>query len=505
MACYHACSSGIHTTHLYSYAKLSNCHTRPQAPDLAERLIQLRSAAQSALVGNAENYERAFGIWLGHLHPNELRQPRKFFKRWAGRSSPADAARSGRPRIIDNAHAQQLKAELQRGAPDGAAGFAGFINVADARERSAPFRAVVARLPRGASDATILRAVRHADSDFKMVPERCKREYNPSQRARRCKDVSALLRLAKRGVLQCTDFMDEGSWGPAEALKRTTMVMGSKGEVERLREDTRAPKSNTDITPLHFSVTVNWAQGAAHLLWLKGPHIKKTYLVRGVRRLQPQRRRRIAPALQQVGRLVGGCVHDEGLAGVLRALGRCNPQMPLKQPCIGVMHTQHRQSLLPACHVLACIAPLLQRSTFSLKVLLPINLHTQAQAWEIEIHGPILFSQHPALVCPPLCASAQHPCSEQGMLACLPILGTEWAVQRLPVGVRCLDGDESVVLQAVSTHHAPRGGICPASGYAALPSTMQSSSHILTQCLFLPPHMHACADEEGHSVQGAVH
>lgn len=285
-----------------------------------QRQRQLRVTAQVFLHKYGGDQDQAFQAWQALVEPDVLRQPRKFFRRWAGRSTADDTPRSGRPPLINRKLARELARELKRGAPDHGGARTGCKGVAAARKRSAAFRYLLDSLPHHVCDRTILRAAQRADPDLGSVTGLCKPLFSPRERLRRMQAARKLLRLP-RTVLQQVFWLDEASWGPKAMQAR---VLGSKAAGEWLHEDARAPKSHTDITPLHFSVTVNYNDGAVMLAWLRGPRAKGskgTYLVRGALGVGRQRRRRLAQALQQVGRAVGGCVHDEHLLWVAHAFG----------------------------------------------------------------------------------------------------------------------------------------------------------------------------------------
>lgn len=204
---------------------------------------------------------RAFAaLWWGNLVPN----PHQLLDECAMLGAAPSPPSRGRPPLVGDRLAFRAAAVYVKGWGNGTANGAGFRNVPHAICKSRPFAALAAEA--GCCHATLLGAMVRVCPALGRVRERVKPSFSKRAMLLRKRVAGQLKRMPKQ-ALRATEWGDEASWG-FNRLSGT--VWGLRTEGERLRIDGRLPRSFSDMTVLHFFVSVNWAVGAHMLVWLTG-------------------------------------------------------------------------------------------------------------------------------------------------------------------------------------------------------------------------------------------
>lgn len=208
----------------------------------------------------AETLSIFAATWWGNLVPD----PRQLLEECAMLDAAASPRGRGRPRLVGDRLAFRAAAVFIRGWDDGAGNYAGFRDVPHAMRMSQPFAALAAEA--GCSHATLLSAMQRACPAVGRVRERVKPSLSKTTMKLRKRIAGQLSRMPMQ-VFRATEWGDEASWGFS---RLSSVVWGLQTKGERLRIDKRAPRSFSDMTVLHFFVSVNWAVGAHTLVWLTG-------------------------------------------------------------------------------------------------------------------------------------------------------------------------------------------------------------------------------------------
>lgn len=197
-------------------------------------------------------------------HGNPVSRPDKLFKRWMERDGSAPVRSGGRPRIVPPAHAKKLAALFMEGYIASNGERHGFRTVDDAKKKSNKFRDLAAK--HKCNDKTLMAAMKCANPALGRITQRVKQVLRKGLKKQRQRVARQLFR-SPAYVRKACIFLDESSWGPCNL---SGPVWGNKKEGQTTVTHPLAPRTNDDLSLLHFCVGVTYAEGPSFICFLTG-------------------------------------------------------------------------------------------------------------------------------------------------------------------------------------------------------------------------------------------
>ena len=224
----------------------------------ARRLVQLLWLCYKPNLRSAVAEFRR--LWRG----DPVSRPDKLFKRWRERDGSAPVRSGGAPRKVPPARATAMAALFKRGhlAINGVR--YGFRSVADAMKKSKDFADLAAK--QECSDKTLMSAMKCADPAVGRITQRVKPVLRKELQVLRRRVSGQLFRMPAY-VRKATIFVDEAGWGPN---KLSGSVWGDKTEGQTTVPHALAPRTNDDLSLLHFCIGVTYAEGPSFICFLTG-------------------------------------------------------------------------------------------------------------------------------------------------------------------------------------------------------------------------------------------